>query len=118
MTMLTSMLIASAADSHPVRSLNRQALQLGIATRQARLEALEASLTRACEQAAVQGAARHIQISDQETWDQRMWNRYLIAATRLEPHYGPIVRQLSREIETFRRLLDFPILIGNAEQRQ
>jgi hypothetical protein len=37
-----------------------------------------------------------------------MWRRYLDAAARLEPHYGPPMRRL-QEIDRLQRLLDLPL---------
>ena len=70
---------------------------------------LEAALVAACEQAAARGAAGRVRLADRETWDRAMWQRYLDAAARLEPGYGPRMRRLLREIDQLTRLIELPI---------
>jgi hypothetical protein len=50
-----------------------------------------------------------VRIDDRATWDRPTWQRYLDAATRLEPDYGPPMRRLLQEIDQLTRLIDLPI---------
>jgi hypothetical protein len=91
------------------RHLDRNHLVSGIVSRRGRLADLEAAITASCEAAAVRGAARAIRVDDRGTWDRAMWQRYLDAAARLEPDYGPLMRRLLQEIDRLQRLLDLPL---------
>nr|WP_294516543.1 hypothetical protein [uncultured Rhodopila sp.] len=89
--------------------LDRNHLVSGIASRRRRLADLEAAMAASCEAAAARGAPRGIRVDDRATWDRAMWQRYLDAAARLEPDYGPLMRLLLREIDRLQRLLDLPL---------
>ena len=95
----------SASAAH----LDRSHLATGIASRRRRLADLEAAMAASCEAAAARGAPRAIRVEDRETWDRAMWRRYLDAAARLEPDYGPLMRRLLQEIDRLQRLLDLPL---------
>ena len=96
---------------HPAqRQLDRNGLRAGIVRRRLALAGLEAGLVAACEKAALRGASRAVRIDDRETWDHATWHRYLDAATRLEPDYGPRMRRLLGEIDRLARLLDLPVV--------
>ena len=66
-------------------------------------------MVAACENAAARGAARTVRLDDRATWDRAMWQRYLDAAARLEPDYGPAMRRLYLEIDQLERLLALPL---------
>ena len=70
------------AMSPPPARLSRQALDLQIARRRARLAELEAEMIAACETAALGARARTSATSDHERWDRTTWHRYLAAAMR------------------------------------
>jgi hypothetical protein len=89
--------------------LDRSHLATGITSRRRRLADLEAAMAASCEAAAVRGAPRVIRVDDRGTWDRAMWQRYLDAAARLEPDYGPLMRRLLQEIDRLQRLLDLPL---------
>ena len=89
--------------------LDRNHLVSGIVSRRRRLADLEAAMAASCEAAAVRGAPRGIRVDDRATWDRAMWQRYLDAAARLEPDYGPLMRRLLQEIDRLQRLLDLPL---------
>jgi hypothetical protein len=89
--------------------LDRAGLCAGIARRRQTFADLETGLVIACEQAAARGAAHAVRIDDRATWDRATWQRYLDAATRLEPDYGPPMRRLLQEIDQLTRLIDLPI---------
>jgi hypothetical protein len=89
--------------------LDRDRLQAGIASRRLELTRLECALVTACENAARRGARRGVRIGDRETWDRATWQRYLDGASRLEPEYGPRMRQLLREIDQLTRLAELPV---------
>jgi hypothetical protein len=89
--------------------LDRSHLATGIASRGRHLADLEAALAVSCEAAAARGAPRGIQVDDRATWDRAMWQRYLDAAARLEPDYGPLMRRRLQEIDRRQRLLDLPL---------
>jgi hypothetical protein len=42
-------------------------------------------------------------------WERTVWHRYLAAAMRLEPDYGPRIRRLCQEIGQLERLKTLPI---------
>ncbi len=83
-------------------------LREAIAVRRQRLAEREAELVAACEKAAAHGAGRHIRIDDRATWDRAAWNRYVDAATQLEPDFMPEMLGLIREIERLERLVAIP----------
>ncbi len=91
------------------RHLDRNHLVSGITSRRRRLADLEAAMAASCEAAAIRGAPRAIRVDDRGTWDRAMWQRYLDAAARLEPDYGPLMRRLLQEIDRLQRLLDLPL---------
>ena len=91
------------------RHLDRNHLVSGIVSRRGRLADLEAAMAASCEAAAIRGAPRAIRVDDRGTWDRAMWQRYLDAAARLEPDYGPLMRRLLQEIDRLQRLLDLPL---------
>ena len=105
-TQLTTARPAGAAT--PLR-LDRDRLTGGVLARRRRLAAVEADMVAACERAAVHGATREVLIDDRETWDHATWNRYLAAAARLEPDYGPHLRRLYHEIDQLSRLIELPL---------
>ena len=96
------------------RHLDRNRLRQGIASRRQLLFDLEAALVAACEKAAARGRASAVRMDDRETWDQPMWARYLAAAARLEPGYGPEMRQLLRDIDQLTRLTELPVAMETA----
>ena len=79
-------------------------LTLQIAFRRARLAALEAEMTAACEAAALGAGSPTRATCDRERWNRMTWRRYLAAAMRLEATYGPRLRRLRREIGQLERL--------------
>ena len=89
--------------------LDRNHLVSGIVSRRRRLADLEAAMAASCEAAAARVAPRGIRVDDRATWDRAMWQRYLDAAARLEPDYGPLMRRLLQEIDRLQRLLDLPL---------
>lgn len=89
--------------------LDRDCLRAGIARRRQALAGLEAAMVAACEKAAARGAAGFVRIDDRETWDRAMWQRYLDAAARLEPDFGPRMRRLLQEIDQLTRLMALPV---------
>ena len=96
---------------HPAhRRLDRNGLRAGIARRRLALAGLEAGLVAACEKAALRGAPRAVRSDDRGTWDRATWQRYLAAAARFEPAYGPRMRRLLCEIDRLARLLDLPVV--------
>jgi hypothetical protein len=109
----------SAFASHPPLDLRPLAPRLDpeqirrrIAQQRARLAELEASLVAACEAAAARHRASAVRVEDRATWDRPMWQRYLDAATILEPDYGPRMRDLLRDIDRLERLLALPAAYG------
>lgn len=81
-------------------------LSAAIAARRADLATLEEAYVAACEQAAMRGAPPGVIREDRDTWDRATWDRYLAEAARLEPAYGPRLRQLHGEIERLGRVGD------------
>jgi len=79
-------------------------LTLQIEFRRWRLAALEAEMTAACEAAALGARSRTDAACERERWNRATWRRYLAAAMRLEPTYGPRLRRLRREIGQIERL--------------
>jgi len=84
-------------------------LRTGIAGRRQRIDDLEQQLVSECERAAAHRASPSVRIDDRETWDRATWDRYLAAAAKVEPDYGPRLRQLYREIDQLERLAALPI---------
>jgi hypothetical protein len=95
--------------SSPPPTLSRQALELQIARRRARLADLEAEMIAACETSALGARARTSATPDHERWDRTTRHRYLAAAMRLEAAYGPRMRRLRQEIGQLERLMTLPI---------
>jgi hypothetical protein len=93
----------------PLRHLDHDLLRAGIAVRRRRLETLEAAMVAACERAAAISKASNVRMDDRETWDRTTWRRYLDAAARLEPEFGPPMRRLLQEIDQLARLLALPL---------
>jgi len=83
-----------------------------IAEHRARLAELDGALVAACEAAAARHRASAVRVEDRATWDRPMWQRYLDAATVLEPEYGPRMRELLRDIDRLERLLALPAAYG------
>ena len=108
-TMLSVPAMDLARPAPGSRHLDRGALQSGIAARQRTLAGVESAMVAACEQAAARGAPRAVRIEDRESWDRATWQRYLDAATRLEPEYGPRLRRLYHEIDQLSRLVALPL---------
>jgi hypothetical protein len=91
----------SSAVCHP---LSRPVLEWQIALRRSSLGELEAEMIAACETAAIGARVTFAARADRDDWDRAMWHRYLAAAMRLEPHYGPRMRHLRRQIVQLERL--------------
>lgn len=91
------------------RHLDREQLRAGIVRRRQILADLETTMVAACENAAARSAARTVRLDDRATWDRAMWQRYLDAAARLEPDYGPAMRRLYLEIDQLERLVALPL---------
>jgi hypothetical protein len=89
--------------------LSRQALDVQIDCRRARLAELEAEMIAACEAAAVGTRPRTDATLDREHWNRATCQRYLAAAMRLEAVYGPRMRRLRQEIGQLERLTTLPI---------
>ncbi len=79
-------------------------LILQIASRRARLAALETEMIAACEAAALGARSRTNTALERERWNRATWRRYLAAAMRLEAAYGPRLRRLHQEIGQLERL--------------
>jgi hypothetical protein len=91
------------------RHLDRDHLRSGVVARRRPHAELETAMVAACEAAAARCTARGVRIEDRTSWDRTMWQRYLDAATRPEPQYGPAMRRLYQEIEQLERLLALPL---------
>ena len=89
--------------------LDRAQIRDRIAQHRALLADLEGALVAACEAAAARRRTAAVRVDDRATWDRAMWQRYLDAATVLEPDYGPRMRALLRDIERLERLLTLPV---------
>ena len=89
--------------------LDRDSLHRAVRARQRALAETETEMVAACEQIAAHGAARTVRMDDRATWDRATWQRYLDAAARLEPDYGPRLRQLHQEIARLDRLIALPL---------
>jgi hypothetical protein len=89
-------------------SLDRSRLCEAIAVRRQHLAEREADLVAACERAVAHGAGRHVRVDERATWDRAAWNRYVAAATQLEPQYMPQMLRLIRDIERLERLAALP----------
>lgn len=99
------------AVPHPLSATTLLTLQINL--RRARLAELEAEMIIACETAVLGVRPLTGKLSDREYWDRAMWQRYLDAAARLEPEYGPAMRQLLQEIQRLERLMALPLEWGN-----
>jgi|ERR1700722_4126431 hypothetical protein len=97
------------AMSPPPARLSRQMLDAQIARRRAWLASLEAEMIAACEAAARGVRPQPSAGLERENWDRAAWHRYLAAAMRLEPDYGPRMRRLRQEIGQLERLMTLPI---------
>jgi hypothetical protein len=93
---------ARPVSPHPLSG--QMLLTLQIASRRARLAALEAEMTAACETAALGARSRTNAAIECERWSRATWHRYLAAAMRLEATYGPRMRRLRQEIGQIERL--------------
>ena len=62
-------------------------------------------MVAACEADAARGRPPGVRMDDRGTWDRATWNRYLAAATRMEPQFGPPMHRLLRDIDRLQRLL-------------
>ena len=89
--------------------LDREQIRDRIAQRRARLAKLEGALVAACEAAAARHRTSAVRVEERASWDRAMWQRYLDAATVLEPDYGPRMRDLLRDIDRLERLLALPV---------
>lgn len=89
----------------PEHHLDAEGLRLGITRRRRTLLELEMAMVAACEADAARGRAPSVRMDDRETWDRATWNRYLAAATRVEPEFGPPMQRLVREIDQLQRVL-------------
>jgi hypothetical protein len=102
---------------HP--TLDRDAVRRGIVRRRQCLAELETALVAACEAAALRASDSRIRGDDRATWDHATWQRYLDAAARLEPEYGPRMRRLLQDIDRLTRLLSLPVATsGRTAQRR
>ena len=106
---MTHLSSAGGAVSPPPARLSRQALDMQIARRRARLAELEAEMIAACEAAAHGTLAMPNAGFEREHRDRTTWRRYIAAAMRLEATYGPRMRCLRREIGQLERLMTLPI---------
>ena len=93
----------------PPGRLSRSGLTLEIAARRALLAELEAEMIAACEAAVLGATPRPAGSPDPQHWDRGVWQRYLAAAMRLEPVFGPRMCRLRREIGQLERLLELPV---------
>ena len=99
----------ATGPNHLPLGIDRSSLRGVIAARQARLSALETAMVAACEAQAARTAPRGVSVDDRETWDHAMWNRYLAAATQLEPDFMPEMLRLHSEVQRLQRLLEMPL---------
>ena len=106
---MTNLSPGGGAMSPPPIILSRQALDLQIARRRARLAELEAEMTAACEATALGMRPRTSAGFERERWDRATWHRYLAAAMRLEAEFGPRIRRLRQEIGQLERLITLRI---------
>ena len=90
------------ALQHPLGGQTFLTVQIGL--RRARLAALEAEMTAACEAAALGARYRTNAAIERACGNRATWHRYLAAAMRLEPDYGPRMRRLRQEIGQLERL--------------
>ena len=101
--------------SHPAaHHLDSKGLRDGIARRRDGLLNLELEMVAACEAEAARDRAHGVRMDDRETWDRATWTRYLAAAARLEPEFGPPMRRLLREIDQLERVLALPVAMEGA----
>lgn len=103
-------LLASHTLPAPSSRLDLAGLRSGVVLRRARLARLETAMVAACERAAARGRAGDVHMDDRGTWDRATWQRYLDAAARLEPQYGPAMRRLLQEIDQLNRLMALPFV--------
>ena len=106
MTQLSS---GGVAKAPPPIILSRQALDVQIDRRRARLAELEAEMIAACEAAALGARPSSSASFERERWSRSTWQRYVAAAMRLEAVYGPRMRRLRQEIGQLERLMSLPI---------
>ena len=95
---------SSARPTLPHPFSGQMLLTLQIASRRARLAECEAEMIAACEAAALGTRSRTDATAKRERWNRATWHRYLVAAMRLEPTYGPPMRRLRQEIGQLERL--------------
>ena len=98
----------AARQNRPSLGIDRHHLGAVIATRRAALSAIEMEMAAKCEEVAARAASRHVRPDDRSTWDRGMWDRYLSAATTLEPDYMPQMLRLHAEIERLERISLLP----------
>ena len=98
------LLPAAPPSSAVCHLLSRPELEWQIALRRSRLGELEAEMIAACETAAIGARVTFAARVDRDDWDRATWHRYFAAAMRLEPHYGPRMRHLRRQIVQLERL--------------
>lgn len=98
----------AARQNRPSLGIDRHHLGTAIATRRAALSAIEMEMVAKCEEVAARAASRHVRLDDRSTWDRGMWDRYLSAATTLEPDYMPQMLRLHAEIERLERISLLP----------
>ena len=96
------------------RHLDSKGLRASIARRRDFLLNLELEMVAACEAAAARDRADGVRMDDRETWDRATWTRYLAAAARLEPEFGPPMRRLLREIDQLERVLALAVAMEAA----
>jgi hypothetical protein len=99
----------SGVTARPSAILSRSILDAHITRRRAALAALEANMTAACEAAALGPRSWPGAPVDPAGWDRAAWHRYLAAAMRLEPDFGPRMNRLRQEIGQLERLRTLPI---------
>ena len=107
---MTHLSPGGGAMAPPPLLLSRQALDVQIDRRRARLAELEAEMIAACEAAALGTRPQTNAAPDRERWNRATWQRYLAAAMRLEAVYGPRMRRLRQEIGQLERLMTLPIV--------
>jgi hypothetical protein len=102
-----------ASSMRPVdHPLDLARLRHSVAARRRRLLDLEVAMVAACEADAAHARAHGVRMDDRETWDRATWTRYLDAAARHEPEFGPPMRRLLQEIDQLERLMALPFSTG------
>ena len=97
---------SALCQQHPCAlHLDGAAVRGGIARRRQALLNLEMAMVASCEADAARGRPQFVRMDDRGTWDRATWNRYLAAATRVEPQFGPPMHRLLRDIDRLQRLL-------------